>query len=323
MFKSLKGVLATAAFLSSISAALSHAVVSVPLPTHHATVLAAKLVPHLVSAHSTSLTALQLESLLKKGSGSYFLGSSTLALSGSQRALASSLKLTSETSINSSINLSNLSSGQFYATQYVGTGNILANDGLTFRAFGSNPFNTANPPSNASTSTIQSIFLSASHQGVVSTSTSALLLSKVNPIQLSAGARRVANLYGAVASKGAQIGSYISSHPTGGILYGSFYAGNTLLYQERIALAFGNNVYNTSPTVSIPYLSNGSYILFGNKVLRAVSSGQFFGTEYFAPPTYNPLIPGSQFLYVFGNNPLNVIGHSPILASAFASYFRF
>jgi hypothetical protein len=263
---------------------------------------------------------------LKKGSGNYFLGSPSLALSGSQRALASSLKLTSETSITSSINLSNLSSGQFYATQYLGTGNSLGAGGLTFRAFGSNPLNTASPPASPSSSTIQTIFINAPHQGVVSTSTSAVLLSKVNPVQESAATRRIADLYGAVASKGAQVGSYISSHPTGGILYGSYYmpSGNTLVYGEHIALAFGNNVYNNgSSALSIPYLSNGSSILFGNKIFRTVSSGQFFGTEYFAPPTYNPLQNFGQYLYVFGNNPLNVAGHSPILASVFASYFKF
>jgi hypothetical protein len=241
-----------------------------------------------------------------------------LALSLSRQNTLITIKTLVNTGITNGaiVGTSSLSSGQFLATQYLGSSTTLINFGPTLRAFGTNPLNAVPRGQTVTINNLSTEFI-PSAKGV--TSVKGIIL----PATESGATRQVDNFYREVTAQSTNAGEQFGTHPIGGILYGQSYTHNAtdFLFSSRIALSFGNNPFNSPNVTSIPYLQNGSYFQVTDKLRLNVSSGQFFATEYI-PHGGNQYRSNGTFLYVFGSNPLNSLTHGPFpFTSSLPAFF--
>jgi hypothetical protein len=306
-------------------AANAHPVVAPSLPLHHIVkLLPSKFLALHGSVNSQSSISALLRTQFSRDRFSVAQGnaliraSSGIPLSGSRAAFLIQIKtLTGSSIYNTETQIGPIISGQTYSTVYVSQnfngGTFLTRQPNEIDEFGAgNPLNTGGAAGTVTIANTNPYFNFG--PSPIQTSVTGTILAKgaVVPVKpLSGAMRSLDNFYNSVVRNGVNAGTFLRSHPIGGVLEGTYYYPSSYYPVSFQLLAFGNSPLNNPAIQSAIYNQNGSYLQFANKVIVHFTTGQFLSTYYFAGSGPNKFTAQAYNFDVFGSNPLNVslMGH--------------
>jgi len=191
------------------------------------------------------------------------------------------------------------------------------NEGSYLNVFGNNPLNTGGFGGGTITLPNTPDFLTFKPNSSLPIGRALIPLIHGKPLFIppSGATRALLNQYAALVRSSVALGVKTAPPLIGGQFVGSFFYPispadpNSYFYSSKFLLAFGNNPLNTiSTTYVTPNIVN--YLEYAGKhgqvIIRVISGGQFFNTEYAANSPFYPAGTnlGGSFQGI-GNNPFN------------------